>query len=151
MIMDESLEFADAATATATGTANFGDVIDLGTGSATDPGHGETVYLVVMVATTVTSAGAATVAFQLASDSSTSLATNGTQTIHFTSAAIGKASLTAGTQVLCVPLPSGDLSAYERYLGCQIIIGTAALTAGAFDAFLTKDPRRIAHPADAVN
>ena len=29
----------------------------------------------------------------------------------------------------------------ERYLGVQIVISDAVLSAGAFDAFLTKDPQ----------
>ena len=148
MILDERTEFCDADTlTTTTGTNNEGDVID--STVARDLGNGQPVYVVFQVDTAVTSGGAATVAFQIASDSTTALSTDGTQTIHFTSRAVPKADLVAGFTMV-VPLPLEDLD-YERYLGVQAVVGTAALTAGAINAFLTLDPHGWQSYPDATN
>lgn len=148
MILDERTEFCDADTlTTTTGTNNEGDVID--STVARDLGNGQPVYVVFQVTTAVTSAGAATVAFQIASDSVTTLDTAGTQTIHFTSRAVPKAELVAGFTMV-VPLPLEDPD-YERYLGVQAVVGTAALTAGAINAFLTLDPHGWQSYPDATN
>ena len=82
MIMDELLEFADAtALSTAgTGLAAVGDVIDLGA-TPQDLGNGRQMYLVIQVDTAVTSAGSATVSFQLVSDGASTLAADGTETL----------------------------------------------------------------------
>ena len=149
MFMDSLLEFADADTlTTTTGTNNEGDVVDLGL-AGRDVGNGQPLYLVVQVTTAVTSAGAATVAFQVVSDDSGTIATNGTQTVHVSTGAIGKASLTAG-QTFVVPLPA-EFPVYERYLGFQAVVGTAALTAGAVNAFITLDPTGWKAYPDASN
>lgn len=139
MILDERNEFADATALDTTGVGRVlvGDVIDLGATSR-DIGNGETMYLCIQVDTAVTSGGAATVAFELASDAQAAIATDGTATVHFASAAIAKATLVAGYQVAMVALPLGT---YERYLGILQNVGTAAVTAGKINAFLTKDPR----------
>src|SRR3546814_8254685 len=42
----------------------------------------------------------------------------------------------AGTVLAAVRLPLGE---YERYLGVRYTVASGPLTAGAFDAFLTKD------------
>jgi hypothetical protein len=73
----------------------------------------------------------------LASDATASIATDGSATAHYTSAAIPVASLTAGAYVAKVELPKGT---YERYLGILQVTGTAAFTAGKINAFLTNDP-----------
>jgi len=148
MWIDERNEFADAtALSTAgTGRALVGDVIDLEV--ARDIGNGQVVYLVIQVTTAVTSAGAATVSFELATDAAAAIATDGSATEHITTAAIPKATLVAGYE-MCIPLPlEGD--AYERYLGVIQNVGTAALTAGAINAFLTLDPRGYKAYADNV-
>lgn len=148
MILDERTEFADA-TALNTGAAGkylVGDVIDLSV--ARDIGNGETVYLVIQVTTAVTSAGAATVAFILASDAQAAIATDGTATEHIRTAAIAKATLVAGYTIVH-PIPP-ESPAYERYLGLLQETGVAALTAGAVNAFLTLDPPKWAAYADAI-
>jgi len=138
MILDERLEFADATALDTTGAATklVGDVIDLGAASR-DIGQGEPLYLCIQVDTAVTSAGDATVAFELASDAQAAIAVDGSATSHFKTAAIGKANLVTGYRAVMVALPSGT---YERYLGILATVGTAALTAGKVNAFLTKDP-----------
>lgn len=148
MILDERTEFCDADTlTTTTGTNNEGDIIDLSV--ARDIGNGQPVYVVFQVDTAVTSAGAATVAFQIVSDGTSTIATDGTQTIHYTSRAVPKAELVAGFTMV-VPLPLEDPD-YERYLGVQAVVGTAALTAGAINAFLTLDPHGWQAYPDATN
>lgn len=153
MILDERLEFADATALSQVGTglALVGDVIDLGTifGGTTPPdvGEGESLYLVITVDTAVTSAGAATVEFDLASDAQAAIATDGSATVHFKTAAFPKASLVAGFVAAIVKLPWGGSVPYERYLGILQNVGTAALTAGKINAFLTLDPSKyIAYP-----
>ncbi len=153
MILDKRTEFCDAVALNtgAAGTYNLGDHYDTGiAGTSTQPndlGVGEQLYLVIQVATTATSGGSATGQFRLVSDDSNSPSTT-TATVHFTTAAFPVASMTAVTVLACVQLPSG---VYERFIGIQQITGTAAFTAGAIDAFLTNDPTRIRHYADAAN
>ena len=55
-----------------------------------------------------------------------------------TTAAIGKATLVAGYQVV-IPLPPGVT--YERYLGARYTVATGPLTAGAFSFFITDAPQ----------
>ena len=133
-ILDERNEFADA-TALNTGAAGtylVGDVIDLSV--VRNVANGRQVYLEITIDTAVTSAGAATVQFKLASDAQAAIAVDGTQTEHYASAVIGKATLVAGYKLL-IPLPLEN-PAYERYLGILQVTGTAALTAGKFNAAL---------------
>lgn len=147
MILDERNEFLDATalSTAATGRALIGDVIDLGTDGVNVV---DGMTLVIIVDTAVTSAGAATVQFELASDAAAAIATDGSATVHITSADIAKATLVAGYRVLAVDLPQGT---YERYLGVIQNVGTAALTAGAVSAFLTSGATAHKSFADAVN
>jgi hypothetical protein len=136
MILDSRNEFADATalSTAATGLALVGNVIDLGTDGVNDV---EDMYLVVQVDTAVTSAGAATVAFSLVSDAQAAIAVDGSATVHATTATVAKASLVAGYTVAQIALPKGQ---YERYLGVVQNVGTAALTAGKVNCFLTPTP-----------
>ena len=88
MILDERFEFCDATSVALTAGANFqniGDVVDLSV--ARDIGVGMPLYLVVQVDTTIITGGnAGTIQFQLVSDASGTIATNGTQTVHGKSA-----------------------------------------------------------------
>lgn len=138
MILDERNEFCDA-TALNTGAAGtylIGDQIDLGV--ARDIGNGQPLYLVITVDTLPTSAGAATAQFQLASDASASIATNGTASVHFETKAFAISEMAAGTVLAAVALPIEGV-AYERYLGILQVTGTAAFTGGKVNAFLTHD------------
>ena len=133
MYVDKQAEFADSQVVTATAIST--NVIDLGaTNTLKDIGSGEDVCLIVQVDAAATAAGAATVTFSLESDSTADLATS--PTVHFTSAAIAKTALTAGSTQLAIKLPSGS---YERYLGVRFTVATGPLTAGSFSAFLTTD------------
>lgn len=150
MILDETLEFADA---TSVGTpnnttVNVGDVID--SAVVRDLGQGNPLYLVIQVTTAITSGGAATVRFKLVSDSTAVPSVDGTQTEHYTSDSIAKATLVAGYQ-LVVPIP-WENPAFERYIGFQVQEDAGqALTAGNVNAFLTKDPAAWKSYPDAVN
>lgn len=142
MILDDRLEFADALALNtgAAGTYNLGDQIDL-RAPTISPNvlvdlESTEMYLVVRVATTATSGGAATLQVRLVSDDTATPSTT-TATVHATSAVFALASLTAGATVMITKLPSGS---YERYVGIQQITGTAAFTGGALDAFLTNEP-----------
>jgi hypothetical protein len=155
MILDERNEFADA-TALNTGAAGtyvIGDQIDLG--NVRDIGNGADITLVINVATGINAAAAGTVQFQLVSADNGALTTNPVvhaQTGAFvTSTTSGNAggALAAGTTLVGMVLPTGV--DYKRYVGIRQVTGTAAVTAGAVDAFLTLDATRWRAYADAVN
>lgn len=134
MILDNALVFSDAQAVTSTAISN---VIDLGDGNTLrDIGLGEDLWLVIITQATCTDSGSdATVTFALKSDSTADLATSATT--HWTTAALAFASYaTAGTVIAAVRLPIGD---YERYLGVSYTVASGPLTAGKFDAFLTRD------------
>jgi hypothetical protein len=150
MILDERNEFADA---TSVGTpnnttVNVGDVIDLEV--ARDIGNGEPLYLVIQVSTAITSGGAAKCRFKLVSDAGATPATDGTATEHATTDDTAVATLVAG-YTFRIPIPA-ESPAYERYLGvqCQETAGQA-LTAGAINAFLVRNPSNWKAYADGNN
>lgn len=126
MILDKELVFSDAQAETTVATHESDNIIDLTkAGDAID-----SLWLVVGVQTTVTSDGNATVTFALQTDSAANFATADTL---LTTAALAKTALTAGTQVIKARIPMGC----KRYLRVTYAIGTAVLTAGKFDAYLT--------------
>lgn len=147
MIMDKLAEFADAVALSTSGTGIqlVGNQIDLE--QARDIGNGEPLYLVIQVDTAIAGTSS-TVQFILASDAQAGIATNGTATEHFRSAAIPEASLVKGYQMaVAVPMES---PAYERYLGILVNVGAAALSAGKINAFLTHDVAKWKATADAL-
>lgn len=155
MILDEKLEFADATSVAASaGTALIGDVIDLGS-TSNYPANGEPLYLVIQTDTEIITAGAAgTIQFFLASDAQAAIATDGSATVHLSSASLvtddaaaNSAALNAGGTILMAALPMGT---YERYLGILCTTGTTTTTAGKINAFLTKDPARWIATADGI-
>ena len=137
-VLDSTLEFCDAEALNtgAAGTYLIGNVVDLT--AARDVGNGEPIYLVISVDTTATSGGAATVQFILASDAQAAVATDGSATEHWASAAIAVATLVAGYQLVIALPPEGP--AYEEFLGILQVTGTAAITAGKVNAYLTRVP-----------
>ena len=151
MILDEGLEFADAASVGVPNntTVNVGSDVDLGV--ARDIGAGRPLYLVVQVTTAITSGGAAKCRFKLVSDAAATPAVDGTATEHVTTDDIAVATLVAGWTVV-IPIPAGASVAYERFLGFQVQeTASQALTAGNVNAFLTHDARVYKAYADAVN
>jgi hypothetical protein len=142
MILDEYNEFCDATSLNtgAAGTYNIGDVIDLGV--ARNLGGDQALYLVVTVDTGITvAASTGTVQFQLVSDGTDTIATNGAQSIHAISKAhaTSTAAIAAGSVLMAVQVPLEGSTAYERYLSVQQVTGTTAINAGKVNAFLTTD------------
>jgi len=145
MITSDAHEtFSDSQAVTSTAIS---DVIDLGADDTLkNLGAGEELYLVIYTNTAATASGSATVAFTLESDSTADLATSATT--HWTSSAIGKATLTAGYRVVAISLPIEHT--YERYLGVRYTVASGPLTAGAFTAYLTRKPQSWAPSPDGI-
>lgn len=139
MWMDERTLFAEAeALGGSTGRRLVGDVIDLG--SLRDIGSSENIWLVILVTTAAVSGGTTNVTFELASDAQAAIAVDGSASVHWTSEAIPKASLTVGYTVAKVMVPLEGETPYERYLGIIANVDTTAVSAGAITAFLTTRP-----------
>lgn len=127
MILDAKLELSDAQAETTIAAHDSDNVIDFG---IADPniGEGTSIMLYVVVNTTVTSGGAGTVAVSLEDSPD-----NSTWTQRYTTPALAKATLVQGYEIIAMPLPD-DI---QRYVKVVYTIGTAALTAGKFDAYLS--------------
>lgn len=126
MIIDSLNEYSDAQAVTASAAST--DVVDHGAAGET---IGEELYFTVVVPTGVTAAGAATVniALQTATDEAFT-----SPKVLYSSGAIAKDDLGAGTTAVRVRVPKGRL----RYTRTYYTVATGPLTAGAFDAFLTE-------------
>jgi hypothetical protein len=136
----DGVKTGQAVTATAVST-NILDLRQAATPATVDEAFsGPEMWLTILCSVAATAAGAATVTFSLESDSTADLATSAT--VHWTSTAIGKATLIAGYKVAQIRIPSG---AYERYLGVRYTVATGPLTAGNFLAFLSLDVPNIAN------
>ncbi len=160
MILDERTEFADAVSvAAAAGTALIGDVYNLKP-ATTSPNttidlEGSDLYLVIQTDTEIITGGSAgTLQFQLASDAQAAIATDGSATVHITTAsfvtddsAANSAALNAGGYIYVGKLPTGS---YEQFLGILAVTGTTTTTAGKINAFLTSDPALYRAYADNV-
>lgn len=137
MILDAFNEFSDAQAVTSTAISanvlNLGPVTD---NTLRDIGTGNPMYLIVKTNTAATDTSSdATLTITLESDSTEGLETS--PTVHYSTGAIAFASFaTAGTVLAAVILPAGS---YEQYLGLRYTVASGPLTAGKFDAFLTKD------------
>lgn len=146
MILDDRSELAARQPInTAVGTANLGDVIDLGPLASRDVCGG--AYLVGIVATTCTSGGAATAQFRLVSDDTQSPSAI-TASVHFMTGAIPVAGMTNGARLFAFALE--HLQNVKRYLALQQTTAGAAFTAGAISVFITSDPALCRHYADNV-
>ena len=124
MFIDASLVFSDAQAVTVTAGSTY--QIDTLAAGAANVG----AWLVVSVDTAVTASGAATVTFSL-QDSADGV----TYTDVMASAAIGKATLIAGYEAWKVRIPPG----VRRYLQVAYTVATGPLTAGKFNAYISKD------------
>ena len=145
MILDSRLEFCDAtslSSSTATDSVILGNVVDLasatgaigGTNTLTDAGNGKPLYFCISIDTTVAGVSGTT-QFQLATDSTTNLATS--RTNHITSPAFTTAQMVAGF-TWCTALPPSKT--YERYMGVWTTQATATITAGKVNCFLAYEP-----------
>ena len=141
-MIDKQNVFSSLAGDTVTATAISEHVIDLSASgnlngnTLRDIGTGQPLWLVILVKDTTVSGGSTTCVFTLESDSTADLATSAT--VHWTSAAIAKATLVAGYVVAKVALPAE--ATYERYLGLRYTVAVADFSAGSFTAFLTAEP-----------
>jgi hypothetical protein len=147
-LIDKQTEFSDAQAVTATAIST--NVYDNFAGNAANQNtlrdvSGGGAYLVIGCVETVTAVGAATVTITLESDSDAALVTS--PTVHYTSPAIPKATLVAGYRVAVIPLPVGE---YERFMGVRYTVATGPLTAGKFDAYITRDPNLYRAYANAI-
>lgn len=150
-IIDDNLFLCNAValntSAAVAGTDGTGYLIgsQINTRTVRDLGNGRPVYLVIDVHTGIEAAGAGTVAFQLASDSSESVAVIGS-TKHFrtpaivTSTTTDTTTLVAGTRLFECAIPSDGINPYEDFLGIIQIPVANAITAGAVNIYLTLDP-----------
>lgn len=129
MLIDSQEVLSTAQAFTAIGDTPSTNVID--TGAAHDEGvGGEPGYIIVNVATTVTSGGAATVAvvMQTAPD-------NATWRDELVSRPFALAALAARANLATWRFPVG----MQRYWRIAYRVATAVLTAGAFNAFVVPD------------
>jgi hypothetical protein len=129
---------ADAITATAIST-NVIDLRQAATPTTADEGiiGAPDMWLIVQAVQAFTAAGAATLTITLESDSAVGLAT--TPAVHYSTAAIPKATLIAGYVAVRTKLPSGD---YQRYIGLRYTVATGPMTAGTVLAWLSPDVQR---------
>lgn len=154
MIFDSRLELADAATLSTGGAGTYTLTNAIDTGSVSrDLGNGEPTYLVITVDTNITSGGTATLNFQLVSAATGTLTSSPTihaqtSTVTVPSSSTDATRTKAGNTVWCLALPQG--AAYLQYIGVNYTVGTAALTAGKVNAFLTHDPAGWAAYPDAL-
>ena len=139
MIKDAQLIFSDAQAETTVAAHDSTNVIDLGAhldafGGAEDNAveNSGKLWLNVKVVTAFTSGGSATLATAL-QDSADNSSFAAVTPAAVATAAIPVASLTAGYTIIKMPLPSG----LRRYLKLVYTIGTAAMTAGAIDAWIS--------------
>lgn len=121
MIIDKALQVSNEQAVTVTAAST--DVIDFGQVNP-NSGLNQNTTLAVTVDEAAAAAGAATVTFSI-QDS----ADNSTFADVAVTAAIGKASLTAGQQVL-IPMPAK----HRRYVRVYYTVATGPLTAGKFSA-----------------
>lgn len=151
MIIDSLVQFSDSGDfATEAGTSNVGDLIDLGSSGNFLSNGGKNPYLFINVETAADggAAEAGTLRFQLASDGTSTVATDGNQTIHFTSKAYTAAELTAGTKFF-FPLPVTN--EYERYLALQLVQAEEGEDDLVCSASIVLDPSLNVSYPDATN
>jgi hypothetical protein len=144
MLIDGSLQFAATTpVANGAGTTLIGNQIDCGIQGALDNG-GEDLYLVITVAQAIVAAGAGTLKFQLASDTTAAISTSGSAIPVIVTEAFATSTtpIPAGTVLYAGPLPKdvGTYSPSKRFLGLLEIVGTASITSGAVTSFITFDP-----------
>lgn len=129
MILDTQEQFSDAQAVTTVGDAVSTNVYD--TGAAADVGIGEDIYVYCKTKALFTSAGAGTlqVVLQDSADNTTFA------DVQALTPARAMATLTANTDLVRARLPIG----LRRYIRLAYRVGTAAMTAGTVDAFLSLD------------
>lgn len=140
MIFDKQNLFSnDQAVTNTQASTNY---IDLGV--SRDIGNGAPIEVFAMMTATALSPGASTLVAAVETDTQSSFATKVTLA---QTAAIAKASLVQGFELLKVKLPLG----VQRYVQLSYTIGTADLTAGTIRAGLVLDRQAQANYASGLN
>lgn len=140
-MIDQEIVFCEAQAVTATGDTASTNVYDNGgaNGQGDNGQTGENLWVNAVISTTVTSGGAATGQAVL-QDS----ADNSTFADVIAGPALALASMVAGTVMLQVQPPPG----MRRYWRIVWRVGTAVLTAGKFDAYVSNTiQRNVARPS----
>jgi len=140
MIFDKLTKVSDFQAVTNTQAST--DYIDLGV--SRDIGVGEELEFECICTSPALSGGSSTVQVALQTDTQSSFATSVTLA---QSAAIAKASVVAGTELLRVKVPTG----VQRYLRAFYTIGTADLTSGSFSAGVILNRHAQANYASGLN
>lgn len=138
--IDLNTEFSDAQAVTATAISTnviARDGSGLSPNSTQNLGAPSIMYLVVQTAVACTDSDSdATLAVTL--ESATNEALSSGAVVHASTGSLAFAGFaTAGTVLMCQPLPFAD---YKDYIGVRYTVGAGPLTAGAFNAYLTLDP-----------
>lgn len=138
-MLDLNTKYSIAQAVTSTGDTASTNVYDAGSAASADIGLNDELWINVVCSTTATSGGSATVQAVL-QDS----ADNSTFADVLAGPALAVANVTQGAVLLQACPPLG----LRRYTRIVYRIGTAALTAGKFDAFISMDVQRnIARPS----
>jgi len=138
MIIDSSLEMADAALITNAVAANVkkGDAINLhpliADNATVDFSAGEQMFFVLEVTTAFVGSGASV---NILLTTATDEALTGTPITIWETTVLGVGSFPVGTRWK-ISLPKAD---YKQWLGLRVTTSGATTTAGAVNAFLTKD------------
>jgi hypothetical protein len=134
-MLDSELQFSIAQVVTATGDTVSTNVYDNGgaNGQGDNGQTGENLWINALINTTATSGGSATIQAVL-QDS----ADNSTFADVIAGPAVAVASAVAGLSLLQVQPPTG----MRRYWRIAWRIGTAVLTAGKFDAYVSNTIQR---------
>ena len=133
-MLDQSTKLASAQAVTSTGDTASSNVYDNGSVNSSDISlTGENLWINAVVDTTATSGGAATLQAVL-QDS----ADNSTFADVLAGSVVALAGLTAGAVVMQVQPPVG----LRRYFRIVWRVGTAALTAGKFTAYVSNSVQR---------
>lgn len=140
MFLDKQNELSDQQAVTSTAVST--NTIDLS--QVRHIGDGAPLSIHVLVEESAAAAGAATVDFQVVSDSDPAL---GSPAVLISSTPIAKATLVAGYEFY-LPLPPG--ATYERYLGVNYVVATGPLTAGKFTAHVVENAPKHRTYADAI-
>ena len=135
MYIDSDLEFADGLTfaAATTGSVAAHDCTSDINLAAADRLEGEPLYLVILVTTTCTSGGAATITFDLETDADGAYSA-GAKNL-WSSPAIPVATMAEDYRIV---VPINMVDAYQ-YLNLEYTIAEATFTGGVIDAYITKD------------
>lgn len=138
MFIDKELELSSAQAVTASAAST--NIIDLG--AAGEEGFSGK-HIVITVTEAATAAGAATVVFSLEKDDNSSFSS--AVAVH-ASAAIGKAALVVGYELI-IPIPFG---LDEQYMRMYYTVATGPLTAGKFTAQVVEGVQKNKSYPDAV-